>query len=64
MPTIEQQLAAWHAPTPPADEVLSIERASVEKIITELEANNPLRPIVTYLRARLAEPKVDRKSVV
>lgn len=59
MSTIEQQLAAWSAPTPPADEVLSIERASVESILTELEANDPLRPIVTYLRARLAEPKVE-----
>lgn len=59
MSTIEQQIAALAAPSSPAVEVLSIERATVETILAELEEKDPIRPIVTYLRAKLAEPKIE-----
>uniref|UniRef100_A0AAU6W316 Uncharacterized protein n=4 Tax=unclassified bacterial viruses TaxID=12333 RepID=A0AAU6W316_9VIRU len=59
MPSIEQQIAAMTAPSPPAVEVLSIERETVESILAELEEKDPIRPIVTYLRTRLAEPKIE-----
>jgi len=59
MSNIEQMLQAMTAPPDPAIEVLSLERSTVESILTELEEKDPLRTVVVYLRQRLSEPKVE-----
>lgn len=59
MSGIEQIIEAMTAPPTPAVEVVSLERATVETILNELEEKDPLRPVVVYLRARLADPKVE-----
>ncbi len=59
MSTIEQQMNILMAPPEPAIEVLALDRTTVETILIELEEKDPVRPIVTYLRARLSEPKLE-----
>lgn len=57
--SIEDQLNALFAPPEAAIEVVTLDRATVETILNELEATDPLRSLVSDLRAKLAEPKVE-----
>ncbi|MEX5364378.1 hypothetical protein WCE03_21410 [Pseudomonas guariconensis] len=59
MSGIEQIIEAMTAPPAPAGEVVTLDRVTLETILAELEAADPLRPLVTDLRAKLAEPKVE-----
>ncbi len=59
MSDIEQMLEALAAPPAPAVEVVTLERATVEGILTEMEEKDAQRPAVIYLRSVLAEPKLE-----
>lgn len=55
---IVEMLDAMSRPPAPASEVVTLDRAIVEKVLAELEEASPLRASVTDLRAALAAPKV------
>ncbi|MDD1977159.1 hypothetical protein [Pseudomonas tussilaginis] len=59
MSGIEQIIEVMTAPPAPAAEVVTLDRATLATILVELEAANPLRSLVSDLRAKLAEPKVE-----
>lgn len=59
MSEIERIIEAITAAPPPATEVVTLERATVEQILSEMEEKDPLRTAVVYLRRVLAEPKLD-----
>lgn len=59
MSDIERMMDKLMAPPQPATEVVSLERATLEDILNELEDRDPRRPAVIYLRRVLAEPKVE-----
>jgi len=56
---IEEQIAALMEAPDAAREVVTLDRSTVEAMLSELEAANPLRSLVVELRAKLAEPKVE-----
>lgn len=58
MNTDQMMDALFSAPTP-ANEVVPLDRATVEAILTELEASDPNRGIVVGLRLKLSAPKVE-----
>ena len=55
----DQIMDAMFAPPTPANEVVPLDRATVEAILTELEAKDPNRGIVVGLRLKLSAPKVE-----
>lgn len=59
MSEIERIIEAMTSAPDPATEVVTIERATVEHILSEMEEKDPLRAAVVYLRRVLAEPKVE-----
>ncbi len=59
MSDIERMMDKLMAPPQPATEVVSLERATLEEILNELEERDAQRPVVIYLRRVLAEPKVE-----
>lgn len=59
MSEIERIIEAMTAAPGPAAEVVTLERATVEQILSEMEEKDPLRAAVVYLRRVLAEPKVE-----
>lgn len=59
MSDIERIMDKLFAPPEPAIEVVSLERATLEEILNELEERDAQRPVVIYLRQVLAEPKVE-----
>ncbi|MDD1947949.1 hypothetical protein [Pseudomonas carnis] len=59
MSEIERIIEAMTAAPDPAAEVVTLERATVEQILSEMEEKDPLRAAVVYLRRVLAEPKVE-----
>ena len=54
---IVEMLDAMSAPPAPAPEVVTLDRPIIEAILAELEAADPLRAVVTGLRAALAAPR-------
>lgn len=59
MSEIERIIEAMTAAPGPATEVVTLERATVEQILSEMEEKDPLRAAVVYLRRVLAEPKLE-----
>jgi len=59
MSEIERIIEAMTAAPGPAAEVVTLERATVEQILSEMEEKDPLRAAVVYLRRVLAEPKIE-----
>lgn len=57
--SIETIMNAMFSPPDPAPEVVTLDRVTVETILAELEAADPLRSIVSDLRGVLAAPKVE-----
>ena len=55
---VVDMLDAMSKPPLPAPEVVTLDRPIIETILAELEAADPLRAVVTGLRAALAAPKV------
>ncbi|WP_313453474.1 hypothetical protein [Stutzerimonas nitrititolerans] len=55
---IEEQIAALMEAPDAAPEVVTLDRSTVEAMLSELETTNPLRSLVIELRAKLAEPYV------
>ena len=56
MSEIDRVIAAMTSALPPAVEVVTLVRAAVENILSEIEEKDPLRASVVYLRRVLAEP--------
>ena len=54
---IVEMLDAMSTPPAPAPEVITLDRHIIETILAELEAADPLRSVVTGLRAALAAPR-------
>ena len=54
---IVEMLDAMSTPPAPAPEVITLDRLIIETILAELEAADPLRAVVTGLRAALAAPR-------
>lgn len=54
---IVEMLDAMSTPPAPAPEVITLDRLIIETILAELEAADPLRSVVTGLRAALAAPR-------
>lgn len=54
---IVEMLDAMSTPPAPAPEVVTLDRPIIEAILAELEAADPLRAVVTGLRAALAAPR-------
>lgn len=59
MSDVERMLDLMCRPPEPAAEVVTLDRAVVVQLLAEREHKGPLDPVVTYLRAELAQPKVE-----
>lgn len=59
MNEIERMLDLMSRPPEPAAEVVTLDRSVVVQLLAEREHKGPLDPVVTYLRAELAQPKVE-----